>query len=328
MNRILLTLCTVCLCAGGLTARAAALQRADVIANPGWLLHLDCDALRPTAAGRFILSQMDQPEVKARLAALQIIVGFDLHTNVHGVTLYGDTPAPRDAVLIIYGDFDPDRLTLLAKAANQYQSSTYNGRVIHSWVNTNRQHQVADGSRVYAAIAAGKVVTGRNLDKIDQALDAIDGGASSLAASHAFPGLGLPGNGHFIEAAARKMDSTIAAPAAAIWQLSKALQLVVGETNQQFQCALTLDANDADAAGQMFSIAQGLVAVMKMQSNNRDAVQLANALDITQNGSQILGRLVLPASDVADLMQARAARMAAVRAARAQNTPPAGSGQQ
>ena len=87
------------LCAFTLLANGAPLQRADVAANPAWLVHLDCDALRPTIIGKYILSEMDQPEAKAKLAAFQAMVGVDLRTQLHGATLYGLGPAPEQAQL-------------------------------------------------------------------------------------------------------------------------------------------------------------------------------------------------------------------------------------
>ena len=66
-----IALCAGCLSAGIFSAGALTLQRADVMADPAWLLHLDCDALRPTTIGQYILAEMDKPESKARLAALE-----------------------------------------------------------------------------------------------------------------------------------------------------------------------------------------------------------------------------------------------------------------
>jgi len=310
-NLLKLTLCAACLCAGGLLARAAGLQRADVIADPVWLLHLDCDALRTNALGQFVLAQMDKPEAKARLASFQTIFGFDLRSQVHGVTLFGSSQTPADGVLIIYADFDADRLLTLAKAANDYQSSPHHDHVIHSWIDATKRGMTR---RVYAAFQDHRVILGQRSDRVAAALDVVDGTAPSLAGRRAFSELGLPGNPHFLEAAARKFDSTNSAPNAAILKLAKSVQLVAGEKKQQFQGALTLVANNDDAAGQMFSIAQGLVAVMRMQSNNPDAVKLANAVVITQDGSEILGTLELPTNDVVEMLQAGAARMTAARA--------------
>ena len=66
-----LTLGAGSVCAFGLLATAAPLQRADIAPNPAWLLHLDCDALRPTTIGQHVLSETDKPEAKAKLAAFQ-----------------------------------------------------------------------------------------------------------------------------------------------------------------------------------------------------------------------------------------------------------------
>ncbi len=318
-----LTLCAACLCAGGLITRAAELQRSDVIADPAWLLHLDCDGLRPTAIGQFILSEMDKPEAKTRLAAFQTIFGFDLRNKVHGVTLYGSSLNPTDGVLISYADFDTDHLVTLAKAASQYEASRHNGHFIRSWVENGRAGKPGADTRMYAAFEGDRVIICRNIPRMVQALDVLDGIAPSMADGKVFPELGVPGNGHFIEAAARKVDSTNAAPNAAIMKLSKNVQLLVGENQKQFQGALTIVGDNDEAAGQILSIAQGLMAVMKMQANNPDAVKLANAVNIKQDGSMIQGKLVLPASEVVAMMQAGAARMEALRAARTQSAPAA-----
>ena len=311
-----LILLAACVCAFRLTADAAELKRADVMADPVWLLHVDCDALRTNTIGQFFLSEMDKPEAKAKLASFQTTFGFDLRNQVHGYTLYGSSLTPTDGVLIVYADFDADRLVTLAQGADEYQSSAHNQHTIHSWIDANMNRKSGIGHRVYAAFEGKRVILGQRENRVTEALDVIDGTSPSLDGGSTFPSLGLPGNGHFIEAAARKMDSTNLAPSAAILKLSKSVQVVAGEQDNQFQGTLTLAANSDDAANQIFSIAQGLVTVMKLQSNNQDVGKLANAVTLTQNGSEILGKLTLPADDVVALLQSGAQRMAAARAAR------------
>ena len=51
-NLLSTTLCGGFLAAAGMTACAAPLQRADVPADPAWVLHFDIDALRPTTVGQ------------------------------------------------------------------------------------------------------------------------------------------------------------------------------------------------------------------------------------------------------------------------------------
>ncbi len=294
-------------------ASAAPLQRADVMNNPAWLLHLDCDALRPTVVGRYVLTEMDKPEARAKLAAFESLFSFDLRTQLHGVTLYGGTQLPQDGVLILYADFEPQRLVSLAKAAHDSQSSRHHHHTIYSWKDGNKKTPQAAEHRVYAAITGNRVLCGQNEATVAAALDVMDGLSPSLAASSAFADLGVSDPGRFVEGAARRMNMPEDAPGAAILKLSKTLELVAGEQNQKFKGTLTLTADSDDVAGRIFSVAEGIVAFMKLQADNPDGARLANALTITRNGSSVVGNLTLPANDAAEMMKADAARRAAAR---------------
>ena len=298
-------------CAFGLQLFAAPLQRADVAANPAWLLHLDCDALRPTTIGKYVLSETDKPEAKAKLAAFQTIFNFDLRTQLHGVTLYGSSPAPEDGVLLIYADFDPARLVTLAQAAKDYQSSPHGQNVIHNWIDEKKQAKDGVKPRVYAAILGNRVVFGQREDRVGQALDVLTGSAPNLASGKVFSELGLPGNGHFVEAAARKMKLSDSDPNAAILRMSQTVQLVMGESEQQFSGAVTLVADSKEVAGHVLSIAQGLVSLAKLQNDKPESVKVANAITFTQDADRVVGNLALPAGEVVEIMKADAARKAA-----------------
>src|ERR1039457_7495595 len=117
------------LTAAGLPAWAGPFQRADVPAEPAWVLHLDCDSLRPTALGQYLLAEMEKPEAQAKFDAFQTIFNFDLRKQLHGLTLYSTGKVPEDVVLLVYADFDPSRLVTMAKAAQGYQSTTFKQHV-------------------------------------------------------------------------------------------------------------------------------------------------------------------------------------------------------
>jgi hypothetical protein len=309
------------ICATGLVASAAPLQRSDIPVNPTWLVHLDCDALRATTIGQYVVAEMDKPEAKDKLAAFQAIFSFDLRTQLHGATFFGNSKGPDDGVLeldgvlVLYADFDPDRLVTLAKAAKDYQSTGHNKHVIHNWINEKKKGTHGDKPRFYAAIQGNRVIFGQREDAVSAALDVLDGIAPSLPAT-AFPDLGVSGNSNFIEVAVRKLDIPDAAPNAAILRLSKTLQVLVGEKDRQFQAAVTLVADTDEAAGHIASIAQGLMALMSLQTNQPDSVKLANAISIKQNGSSVLGTVTLPAGDAVAMMKADAARKAAAAKAK------------
>lgn len=305
-------LCAGAVCIFTSLAGAAPLQRADVAANPAWVLHLDCDALRPTTVGQYILSEMDKPMNKAKLGIFQSLFGFDLRTQLHGVTLYGTSADSGDGVLMVYADFDPEHLVNLAQAAKDYQSSPHGKYTIHSWIDDKKKAKNGgEPPRTYAAIQDHHVIFGQREEAVARALDVAGSNSSSLAGGNVFADLGQAGNGHVVEAAAQKMKVPDADPSAAILKLSQSIQLVLGESDNQLNGKVTLVADSADVSGHILSIAQGLLALMKLQTDKPDSVKLANAIDLKQDGERVVGTLTMPSADVVDMMKADAARKAA-----------------
>lgn len=299
---------------GGLDLWAGPLQRSDVAADPSLVLHLDCDALRPTAIGQHILAEMDKPEAEAKLAAFQAMFNLDLRKQLHGVTVYSTGSAHADGVAIIYAEFDANRLTTLAKAARDHQSTDYKKHVIHNWIDDNKKAKNGVKPRTYAAIDGARVIFGQKEERVAQALDVLDGTAPNLATSTQFAQLGAAGDTSFIQAAARKLDLPDSDPNATLFRLSRMITLKVGEAQGQINASLTLDAKDEEVAGHMLSIAQGLVALGKLQTDRPDTVRLANAVVLKQEGAQVLATASLPGTDAVELMKAGAARKAARQA--------------
>src|SRR5512141_1230783 len=140
---------------------AGPFRRGDVAADPAWVIHVDFDSLRTTTIGQYIQSEMQKPDAQARLAAFQALVNFDLRTQLHGATLYSTGPTPQDGVLIIYADFDPDRLVTLAKAANDSQSTTHKQNTIYNWIDDKKKAKDGEKPRTYAAIQGNRVIFGQ-----------------------------------------------------------------------------------------------------------------------------------------------------------------------
>jgi hypothetical protein len=306
----ILTLCAGTIVCGALAVSAAPLQRADVPADPAWVLHLDCDKLRSSAVGQYMLGEMAKPEAEAKLAAFQTIFNFDLRTQVHGLTLFSTGTAPQDGVLVVYADFDSSRLIGLVEAANDYQTNSHNQHVIHNWIDERKPALDGVHPRTYAAFEGGRIIFGQREGPVANALDVLDRKAPNLSSTRNFPQLGAAGNSSFIQAAARKMDLSDAAPGAAIFRMAKGIRLDIGEAQQQMTAALTLQANDEETATNMAAIGQGLVALMKSQPEKPESVKFAEALSLNQRGAEVVARLSLPATNVVAMMRAGALRKA------------------
>jgi hypothetical protein len=310
INRWKATLAAGCLVAAAFTTLAAPLRRADVAGNPAWLAHVDFDGLRPTAIGQFILSEMDKPEAQAKLAAFQAVVSLDLRTQLHGVTVYSTGTTPEDGVLLVYADFDADRLVTLAKAAKESQNNTYKDHVIYNWIDEKKKAKDGVKPRVYAAIAGARVVFGQREERVAQALDVLDSATPSLAASASLPELGAAADTSFLEAAASRFDLPSSDPNAAMFRLSKQGRLQLAEAQGQLNGMLSLEAKDDEVAGHIASIAQGLIALMKLQQEKPESVKLAQALTLKQEGPRVTINLSMPATEAVEMVKAGAARKA------------------
>jgi hypothetical protein len=308
-------LCACALVAAGLTTFAGPLQRADVAADPTLVLHVDCDTLRTSAIGQWLLSELDKPEAQAKFAALQMMFNFDPRKQLHGATLYSSGKAPEDGVLLVYADFDADRLTTLAKAAKDYQSTTYKQHVIHNWLDDNKKAKNGVKPRVFAAIQGGHIVVfGQQEPRVAVALDVLDRAAQNLTTSGVFPQLGVNGNGSIVQGAARKLDLPDSDPGAALFRMSKMARLQVGEAQGQLKATLNLEASDEEVAKQMATVGQGLVALMKLQKDNPGSAKLAEALSLKQDGASVVVSLAVPTAEAIELAKADAARKAQKKA--------------
>ncbi|HWQ93636.1 MAG TPA: hypothetical protein VN673_18385 [Clostridia bacterium] len=290
---------------------AKPIQRADVAAESTWVLHVDVDALRPTAMGQHILSELNKPETQARLAAFSAVFAFDPRTALHGLTLYSAGPAPADGVLLVYADIDAGRLETLVKAAKGHESTEYKGHVIHNWIDDKKKAKNGIQPRTYAAIHGGRVVLfGQREARVAQALNVLDQTAPALSAGSNYPELGATGDTSFIQAAARKLDFPESDPNAALMRLSQSVRLLVGESQGRVNTVVTLVAKDEEVAGHMTSIAQGVVALMKLQKEKPEAVKVAEATTLKQEGATLVGTVSLPVNEVVEVLKADAARKA------------------
>jgi len=296
----------------GATALAVPLQRADIPANPAWVVHVDCDAIRPTAVGQFLLGEMAKPENKAKISVLQSLIGVDLATQLHGLTLYNSGTDPKDGVLIVYADFDADKLSNLAQAAKDPESTKHHGITIRSWVDDKKS---GTQKRTYGAIKGNRVILGQQESTVADALDVLDGGAS-LAGSKNFPELGAADSPKCVQAAAHHLDLPGNDPHAAMLKLAQGMRLDIGEADGKVKATLALEAKDGDVAQQIYSIAQGLLALGKLQ-NKPETAKLVNALSVKQDNTWVVANLSVDADDLVEAIKAKAAQKAARKATEA-----------
>jgi hypothetical protein len=158
------------------------------------------------------------------------------------------------------------------------------------------------------------LVLGQREARVAEALDVLDKSTPNLASSKALDGFGSGDPSIAIEAAVRKLELPEEDPEAALFRLAKFARLQIGENQHHLTGQLTLAANNEEIAGQMYSVGQGLVALMKLQQGKPFATRLAEAISVKQQGNEVVGTLSLPSEDVISMMKAVNAREHPVKA--------------
>lgn len=301
--------CALYLLASMPAAHSAPLHRADVIADPVWVLHVDADGLRPTTLGKYFFSELAKPETQKKLAAFQAIFNFDPTRDVHGVTLYGVSKAEQDGVVLVYADFDATRLNVLAEGAKEHAATNYGSCTIHSWLDEKRAVTNGVKPRIYAAIHGKTVIFARKQAHVAEALDVLEGKKPNLSASRQFAKLDQ--GTAFIQAAARKPELPTGDPNSAVLKQSNMATLLVGETKGNVEANLMLDTDTADIARQLETIGKGLIGLMTIQKDKPQSQKLAEFLSVKSEGATATLRLALPANDAVEMIKADQARKAA-----------------
>ena len=94
---------------------------------------------------------------------------------------------PRDNVAIIYADFNPAQIIKLVTGSEAAQVITNGQHVIYSWLDARANPGDDAGPRTYAAIEHGRLITGKDKDRLNAALAVLDENAPNLSTSKALP---------------------------------------------------------------------------------------------------------------------------------------------
>jgi hypothetical protein len=300
MKRPFLSLATAAtVFAGAPMVFAGPFNPKDVAADPALLLHVDCDALRGSSVGQSILSEQ---EVQDKLAAVGAIFDFDLRKQLHGLTVYTTEEHPKDGALIVYADFDPNRLITLAKAAEGFQTVTNGSHVIYSWLDDKKKAKGGGPPRVCGAIMGNRVVFGQNETHLAEALDVLDGKTPSFSGKQGLPEAAA-GESILVEGAMLKFDFDSDDQNAAVFKMSKSVRLKLSELANNMTAVVRFEAVDAETANKIGDIAQGLLALLKLQKSDANLLKLANAIVIKQDGPTVGLTLSVPSSELIDAIK-------------------------
>ena len=296
---VLVFLTTAAVMASAAVAFAAPLNPKDIAADSVTLLHVDCDAIRASTIGQWLLSE---PAVQDKLASLGATFDVDLTNQLHGITYYTTAGNSNDGVMVIAADFEADHLLTKAQDLSDFSSATNGSHVIYSWVDEHWKRRLGKSARVYGAISGHHVVYGQNESRLEDALDVLEGTKPNSEAGKE-PLYIKPGQQILLEALILKVDFPNARGPAAILQMCKSIYLKVSEANSNTTAAIHLETADDDTATQVNTMFQGFLGMLKMQADDPNAAKFANSITITRTNLEVGLTISMPSSEMIEVMK-------------------------
>lgn len=303
MKRTMALLLAWGLATAGFGVQSAPLDRAQVASRPAWVMHLDVDALRQTYLGKYLLYQVNKPEMNGNMMAFQSIFSFDLRTQWHGFTAYGASAAEGDAVFLVFADVVPEKLAATLKSIQHATVIAGNHHPIYSWIDKKSEANGDPNPRKYAVIMTNILIIGARADTVVSALNVIEGQGPNFASSQEWPELGMKNSPDFLQGAAHKVDLNDGT-VVALLKTASDIKLRASETDEELHAVLSAEAGGETSARQMSIAARGLVALLSLENNSPAGGKVADAITIRQKGSAVTATLSVPSTDFVAALKA------------------------
>jgi hypothetical protein len=284
---------------------ATPIKPQHVPANPAWVLHLDWAAARSTALGQFFLSELNEPDSRAKLAEFDALFKLDSRKEVRGITLFNTGTESSDGTLLLYVDYKPDRLAAIRERVVDYQSSRHGKFVIQSWIDEKKGGRKAQKHRVYAAMhPAGILIFSQSRSSVVGALDVIEKSAPNLSSNPAFAKIVNSNGAPLVDGAAGKLDARSSDPGAAIFKLAKMIRLQIYESDRHISATLNLDVDDENVATRISGVAHALISLLTLQSGKPEVSKIADAISLKRDGGGVSAILDMPADELVAMLKA------------------------
>lgn len=288
---------------------AGAFQAKTVSDSARWVLHADLDQMKETQLGTFVTDKLEAGEAGNKMAALAAILQFDPRKDLKGVTLYGKSRDPLEAVALFEGTFNVPQLVTLLKANPSYETVSHGSIPIHSWIDEKKPDV-----RMYGCALSGKVLISQGLPMMREALDVLGGTHAGLDATKVFGE--LPVQEPFFMAGT-DLPALGGQAEAQMLSQAKTARVALGEKAGQATLTVLLTTVDPETAVKLQQVAQGLLAMGQMsQEKEPGLVALMQATQVTVNGPSVQMTTSMASEKLVALIQEKMDK------ASARKTPP------
>lgn len=274
--------------------------KVDLIsADAKWGMHIDLDAIGESPIGQYILDNIKDEKHAQKLDAVAGTLGFDPRKDLSGLTVYGDG-TEKNAVALISGNFDPQKLINLAVLEDTYEKTVKGSYTIHS------TDQGKHDSKSMSFVGSNLIVFGQTPAIVGKALDVIDGKRPSAAANQEVMDIMKTVDTPFIISHVNLAAIADLNPKAKMLKQGRTSTTVIGQTAERLRGTMVVTMQDEQTATNGMAMMNGLLAMAQMQQDNKElqkALDIFNEIvEVEQHGSAVVFSLDCDMNDVVEHM--------------------------
>ena len=298
----LLLIATAIWTVAGATGWAEVLDTSQVPADSKWFIHADVDAMVAGKLPRTIGELWRRlPNAPLVLNQLQRMGGLDPGQDLHGVTMYGRHYAEKSGIVVMHADVDQQRLTRFLRRQPGYRTSRHAGHRLIHWTQkrgTPEEHQAT-----VCCYQPTLLVIGREVDGVKQAIDVLRG-TSPHVTDDTHQLVSASATGTMIQAWAVGLADVRLNFESPLVRKSKTVFAVAGERGQEFFAVVKVVTESEDTTEQLRAVAQGLLAMAKLQYDTNDRVtRVLNSVNVSTHDNLLVAECVGSVDEISHLIE-------------------------
>jgi uncharacterized glyoxalase superfamily protein PhnB len=303
------------LAAAASVASAEPLDLGRVPAKAVWMMHADMDAAREsTVVKRMVERAMKKhPQLETMLGMGSKMMGMDPRKDLHDVTVYGLDTDKKNAVMVVHADANREFLEKMVEKARDHETMKHRDYTLHQW--THKGWKGRSGDTVVGAFFKDDVmVFARSADRVEMALDVLDGKVESVDGDNPLAGRTRPGS--ILVGRAVAIDPDTKCP---VLKQGRGYRVAMGENEGVSFYRARLEMESDEAARQAEAVTEGLVALGKLRFGDEPQVmKLIDGVETMTSGSTCSIAWGAKADDVWVVAEKMAEKIEAKMAARRQ----------
>jgi len=273
-------------------ATAASLEISVIPENTQWVLQFDMNKFVSTQLCALL---MEDDTSTFNKASRKISEKFkiDFLKDIAWITIFGQGKDKDKAAFCCRGNFNRDYLLSLLDKEITHRKIRYGKYNIHTW-----------GSQFGAFANDHLILVSKNDNMIKNVLDVIDGKKNNLTAGKMMPYLKEIPEDAFIKAIVNDVSSIAGNHGqTVILKKTSMVFFIALEKNGNLKLKIKMTTDSADTAKNIEQIANGLIALAKIQHKEKDSrLTLLNAAKITLKGNIVQMELSVPSKELVDII--------------------------